>query len=146
MAALTSGIAKAKWKAVVRGGRANLRISEPAPEFWFYFDEKSAGLSQAGPFATGASSPNEFILAKVEGKSKQRELVVGEVGAFGSSAGTRSKDVVDIDYAKVAPGVYKVTPRNPMAPGEYCFFYAGTNMAMGQTGGKLFDFGIDRAE
>jgi hypothetical protein len=144
--AMTYGIKKAKWKAVVRGDRATLRTSESAPEFWFYFEEKSHGLSQAGPFGGGASSPNEFILARMERKDKDRELIVGQFGAFGASAGTRSKDVVDIDFVKVAAGIYKVTATKPLAPGEYCFFYAATNMGMGMTGGKLFDFGIDPAK
>lgn len=141
--AMTYGIAKAKWKAVVRGDRSNLRTSESAPEFWFYFEEKSHGLSQSAGYFTAASSPNEFILAKMEQKDKDRELIVGEFGAFRSSAGTRSKDVMDFDFEKIAPGIYKVTPKSPLKPGEYCFFYAGTNMGMGMTGGKLFDFGID---
>jgi hypothetical protein len=141
--AMTYGIAKAKWKAVVRGDRANLRTSESTPEFWFYFEEKSHGLSQSAGYFTAASSPNEFILAKMERKDKDRELIVSEFGAFRASAGTRSQDVVDIDFVKIAPGIYKVTPKSPLKPGEYCFFYAGTNMGMGMTGGKLFDFGID---
>jgi len=64
-AAMTGGLAKAKWKAVVRGGRATLRVNEPLPEFWFYFEEKSHGLSNSG-FWGGASSPNEFVLVKME--------------------------------------------------------------------------------
>jgi len=144
--AMTYGISKAKWKAVVGNPRANLRISESTPEFWFYFEEKSHGLSQSGPFLTGASSPNEFILARMERKGKERELVVGEIGAFGGSAGTRSGDTVTVDFQKIGPGIYKVMPNKPLAPGEYCFFYAGTNMGMGMTGGKVFDFGVDRAQ
>lgn len=141
--AMTYGIAKAKWKAVVRGSRATVRTSETAPEFWFYFNVKSTGLSQSGSFLSAATSPNEFILAKMERKHKDRELVVDQFGAFGSSTGTRSKDTVAFDFVKMAPGIYKVTPREPLKPGEYCFLYAGTNMAMGMTGGKLYAFGID---
>lgn len=144
--AMTYGMSKAKWKAVVQNPRANLRISEPTPEFWFYFEEKSHGLSQSGPFSTSASSANEFTLAKMEQKGKERELVVGEMGVFGGSAGTRSGDTIPTDFQKVAPGIYKLVPTKPLPPGEYCFFYAGINMAMGMTGGKLFDFGIDRAQ
>jgi len=143
--AMTYGMSKAKWKAAVRDPRAKLRISESVPEFWFYFEEKSHGLSNSG-FSSGASSPNEFILARMEQKGKERELVVGELGAFGASTGTRSKDVVELTFVKVASGTYRVTPNQAITPGEYCFFYAGTNMAMGATGGKLFDFGIDRAQ
>jgi hypothetical protein len=144
--AMTYGIAKIHTNAVVRGDRATLRISEASPEFWFYFEEKSAGLSQSGGFSTGASSPNEFILAKMQKKSKDRELTVEEMNAFGASSGTRDKDVVDFDFVKVAPGIYKVTPKSPLPPGEYCFFYAGENMSRGMAGGKLFDFGIDSAQ
>ena len=144
-AAMTGGLAKAKWKAVVQGGRATLRISEPLPEFWFYFEEKSHGLSNSG-FRGGASSPNEFVLVKIEHKGDHRELVVGEIGALGASSGTRSKDTIPLDFVKVSPGAYKVKPNQPLARGEYCFFYAGTNMAIGMAGGKLFDFGVDVAK
>jgi hypothetical protein len=57
-AALTSGISKVKMKAVVRGGRANLRMAEE------YFEEKSHSLSNVW-FWAGASSPNEFVLARL---------------------------------------------------------------------------------
>jgi hypothetical protein len=140
--AMTYGIAKANWKAVVRGGRANLRMFEEKPEFWFYFEEKSHGLSQSGYWG-GASSPNEFVLAKLSAKKDERELVVGQFNAFGHQAGTQSKDTVPLKIEKIAPGVYRVIPEEPMRPGEYCFFYAGGAAATGQTGGKLFDFGMD---
>jgi hypothetical protein len=140
-AALTSGIAKVKMKAVVRGGRANLRIDEDKPEFWFYFEEKSHGLSYVG-FWASATSPNEFVLAKLSAKNNERELVVGEAGLFGGSTGTQSKDTVAFKLEKLAAGIYRLIPEEPMPPGEYCFFYAA-GMGQSQSGGKLFDFGID---
>jgi len=141
-AAVTTGIAKVKMKAVVRGGRANLRMVEDQPEFWFYFEEKSAGLSNVW-FWAGASSPNEFVLARLSAKKNERELVVAEAGIFGGSSGTQSKDTVEMKIERLAPGTYRVTPEAPMKPGEYCFFYAGGAAANGRSGGKLFDFGID---
>ena len=129
-AALTSGISKVKMKAVVRGGRANLRMAEE------YFEEKSHSLSNVW-FWAGASSPNEFVLARLSPKKNERELVVGEANLFGGSSGTPSKDTVELKIERLAPGVYRVTPEGPIQPGEYCFFYAGG------PGGKLFDFGID---
>lgn len=139
--AITYGIAKSNMKAVVHGGKANLRINEPSPEFWFYFDEKSAFAASSG--LSGASSPNEFVLAKVEAKSDARELVIGEMGTYGTSTGTRPKDTVEFRFDKIAPGIYRATPLNPLKPGEYCFFEADTNFAVGQNSGKLFDFGIN---
>jgi hypothetical protein len=59
-----------------------------------------------------------------------------EFGAFGAATGTRSQDVIDIELQKMAPGIYRVVPRQPLKPGEYGFFYAGANMAMGTTGGQ----------
>lgn len=141
-AAMTSGIAKIKMKAVVRGGRANLRMSEDKPEFWFYFEEKSHGLSNVW-FWAGASSPNEFVLARLSAKKSERELVVAEAGILGGSSGTQSKDTVEMKIERLGPGVYRVTPEGPMPPGEYCFFYGGGAAANGASGGKLFDFGID---
>lgn len=141
-AAMTSGISKVKMKAVVRGGRANLRMAEDQPEFWFYFEEKSHSLSNVW-FWAGASSPNEFLLARLSAKKSERELVVAEAGIFGGSSGTQSKDTVEMKIERLAPGTYRVTPAAPMQPGEYCFFYAGGVAANGGSGGKLFDFGVD---
>src|SRR5215831_10466660 len=57
--AMTYGIAKIKFKAVLAGGSAALQISNPRPIFYFYFEEKNSGLSRTNYFAT---SPNEFSL------------------------------------------------------------------------------------
>jgi len=144
--ALTHGISHAKWKAVVRGNMAALRITEARPTFYFYFEMKSGTLSYSGGWGGGASSPNEFILAHMEKKTDDRELVMGQANAFGASTGTQSKDTVPFDFEKVKPGIYKVQPRSDVEPGEYCFYYGGSAQAMGATGGKVFDFGINPAE
>lgn len=150
--ALTYGLKKAKWKAIVRGRRSHLRLHEQEPVFYFYFEKKGSGLSNTGGFAgwmSGASSPNEFILAKMDQKSSERELVVGEFGVLGSSSGARSEDTIDLKIERLTPGVYKVTPSKPLEiGGEYCLFYAAGTQMMGASGGagKLFDFGIDAAK
>jgi hypothetical protein len=150
--ALTYGLKKAKWKAIVRGRAGSLRLREQQPVFYFYFEKKTSGLSNTGGFAgwmSGASSPNEFILAKMDQKSSDRELIVGEFGMLGSSSGTRSEDTVDLKIERLTPGVYKVTPSKPLEiGGEYCLFYAAGAQMMGTGGGagKLFDFGIDAAK
>jgi hypothetical protein len=62
---------------------------------------------------------------------------------------------VEFDFKKVAPGIYEVTPRKNLAPGEYCFFNTGQTVGAGMAGtagpvgvgagagGMLFDFGIN---
>lgn len=146
--ALTYGIKKINWKAVARGSAAVLHITESQPTFYFYFESKGSGLGNTGGFAgwlAGATSPNEFVLARMTSKSKDRELIVGEIGAFGGSSGARSKDTIDIQIDRLSGGVYRVRSAQPLEPGEYCFFYAGgvSTMGVGSAGtGKLFDFGI----
>jgi hypothetical protein len=144
-AGLTMGIKKASWKAVVPGAKATLRITEATPEFWFYFSDKSQGF-QSGPLAVQASRPQEFALAQMERHGKERSLVVGQMGITGASMGVRDKDAVPVDVQQIAPGIYKVTPRKPLAPGEYCFVPPGGAVGYGMAGGTLFDFGIDKAK
>lgn len=145
--ALTYGIKKVKWKAVVRSKSAGFRIRQGTPTFYFYFEQKSSGLGSTGGFTgwlSGATSPNEFVLAKMDVKSKERELVVGEFGAFGSSTGTRSKDTVEFTVEKLSGGAYRVKTAEALLPGEYSFFYAaGAATFGGGATGKLFDFGVD---
>lgn len=145
--AMTYGIAKMKWKAVVRGAHANVRSSDPKAVFYFYFEETSAGLSHAS--FGGTSTPNEFTLVKFEAKSDTRETVVMKANAFGSSSGTDEKATVSFTFAKLRPGVYKVVPNAPLKPGEYCFLGAsgGGVYGAGAAGAnRLFDFGVSSPE
>jgi hypothetical protein len=144
---LTMGIKKAKWKAVVRSPRAVTRLTATTPEFYFYFETRGSGLSHTGGVMgslMGASSPNEFVLARMTAKDTERELIVGQFGAFGASSGTRSEDTIELAIEKLAAGVYRVAPRGPLPAGEYCFFHAaGASMVAAAGTGKLFDFGVD---
>lgn len=151
--ALTYGIKKINWKAVARGSAANLHIPEQQPTFYFYFESKGSGLGNSGGGFAGwlatATSPNEFVLARMTSKSRDRELIVGEWGAFGGSSGARSKDTIDIQIDRLSGGIYRVKPAQPLEPGEYCFFYAGgvstIGFGPGAATGRLFDFGIYEA-
>lgn len=148
MSAITYGMKKAKWKAVVAGARGNTRLQTVKPLFQFRFEKRGPGLSHTGVFdgwMAGASSPNEFVLARMTQKDRSRELIVGEFGLLGASAGTRSDDTVDMTIERLGGGVYRVTPATDLERGaEYCFFYAAGSASFGGgASGKLFDFGID---
>lgn len=147
--AMTYGIKKVKWKAVTRGNAANLHINESQPTFYFYFESRASGLGNTGGFSgwfATATSPNEFVLARMISTSRDRELIVGELGIFGGNTGTRSKDTIELQVDRLSGGIYRVKPAEPLDPGEYCLFYAGGVGAIGvggpATAGKLFDFGI----
>lgn len=141
--AMTYGIAKIKLKAVVRDAHANIRISDPSAVFYFYFEEKGAGLSHAS--FGGTSTPNEFTLLKFDVKKNSRETAVMKMNAFGASSGTDDKANIPFTFVKLRPGVYKVTAKAPLAAGEYCFLSAegGGALAPGAAqANRLFDFGV----
>ncbi len=154
-------IGKSKWKAVVRGERARLRVSEPRPVFYFYFERSPAAAGAGGGSQTprepapirgigfsAASGPNQFTLAKFETKNGEREIVIGEMGGLGTSIsmGISNNDVIEFDFQKLAPGVYKVTPRADLEAGEYCFIYTTPAAGAPSIGGQLFDFGVSPAQ
>jgi hypothetical protein len=143
-AVLTQGITKVRHKAVLPGERAVLQIETRRPVFYFFFDVPSAGLSSSGTVWGPTTSANEFVLARMEVKKSRRELTVGERGEYtGRQTGVSGKFVQPFDYERLAPGVYKVTPKADLADGEYCFFFGGSVAASGAEGGpKLFDFGV----
>ena len=146
--AMTYGIAKVKSRAVLAGEHAKLQVDEPRPAFYFYFELKNAGLSGSGnQWLSSATSPNEFVLIKMESKKNSREVTVGEFNAFGAQGGALDKYITQFDYEKLASGVYKVTPKGNLADGEYCFFYGGAapqaTYGMAAAGSpKVFDFGV----
>ena len=149
--AMTYGIAKIKSKAVLSNRDARLQLDTARPVFYFYFEVKNSGLSTSGNIYSGSStSPNEFVLVKMDQKKNGRELVVGQANVFGAESGTLDKYARPFDYEKLGPGVYKVVPRVDLEDGEYGFFYGGTTPIVGYgyfgagVSPKIFDFGINR--
>src|SRR6266481_278228 len=145
--AMTYGIAKIKWKAVVRGNHSNIKTGDSGVVFYFYFEESSAGLSHAS--FGGTTTPNEFTLLKFEEKKDSRQTVVMQGNAFGASSGTDDKANTGFSFTKIRPGVYKVVPKDPLKPGEYCFLSSsgvGAYGAGSAGASRLFDFSVVPAE
>jgi len=132
----------AKSRAVLHPAHAMLQSANRKPVFYFYFENTKSGLGETMNIAT---SPNEIVLAQFECKEKDklRSLVVGQFNAYsGSQFGPEDKAIRPFDFEKLAPGVYKVCPKEDLANGEYGFFYGGNSAAGPGAGGKVFDFGI----
>lgn len=147
--ALTYGIAKAHYKAVISGPRANLQVSSGTPTFYFRFEPKRSTLGEASsPWQTSTTSPNEFQLLRLEVRKNGREVVLAEANAYGSEAGAKQDVVVSFEFKPIEPGLYSVTPRGALAEGEYCFSYSGATVAVGYgvlwSSDKVFDFGVRR--
>jgi len=110
-------------------------------------EDKSAALGKAG-FFTGApiTSPNQFVLLKLDAKKSTRETIVLEEGAFAGSSGTHQKPITTFKSERIRPGLYKVTPDKDLEPGEYCFL-AGLSIGGAAAAGaaqplQIFDFGV----
>lgn len=149
--AMTYGIKKTKTRAVIAGPRATLRVSDSSPIFYFYFDDKQAGLGKTHFGVGNLSNPNQFVLLKLEVKKSDRETIIGQYSAFGSSSGSDLKATIPFKTERVRSGLYKVSV-DGLKEGEYCFLgssgMASTGMAaaygVGVTSGNdIFDFGVD---
>jgi hypothetical protein len=136
-----------KTQAVVQGLQAGIQVTNRRPVFYFYFNKNEAGLGNA---QQSASSPKEFVLAKfdVNEKDKQRSMVVGEFNVYRDNrSGADSKSIRDFSSEEVTPGVYKVSPKEDLANGEYCFYNGGNASGVvllggGVSAGKVYDFGV----
>lgn len=141
--ALTFGIAKVKFLAVVQGRNAVVTSGDPNMVSYFYFEEPGSALTYAS--FEGPTSPNEFALLKFDEKKDSRETVVMASNMFGTSSGTDQKASIRFSFTRLRPGVYKVTPNAPLLPGEYCFL---SSAGLGRHGpgsagaNRLFDFAV----
>lgn len=136
LSALTYGVKSTKAKALVRGVRSPVRTTETSPTFYFCFEEAQGGLSYQ---TSGAVNPAEFLLIAfdVMPKKQQRSFILGKLNAFtGGSGGTPPKQMRQVEYKKVVPGVYEVKSET-LTAGEYAFYYSGQASIVGRFGGPL---------
>lgn len=142
--AYTMGLAREKIKSSLSGGASHLQIDETNPVFYFYFERTSDRTADSWFFAT-ATSPNEFVLAKLSANSNNRVLQVGDMNAYGGTSGVSNDAKIPFDYLKVSEGIYKVTFKQPLKTGEYCFLYANATPTS-FSNDKVFDFGIPKVD
>ena len=136
----TAGIAKNKLRSCLSGPKSHFQIDSLQPVFYFYFENNPNPSSDSWYFAT-ATSPNEFTCVILTEKKDEREMVVGSSNAYGSSTGIPNRIKIPFDYEQIADGIYKVTFKEPLDEGEYCFVYA-SDVPTRFTNNKVFDFGI----
>jgi len=141
---LTMGMKKSHFKSTLRNAHAVVQLTNPNPEFYFYFDKSAATpmYSFTGPAPT---SPSEYQLVRLEVKKDTRETVVMTMGGLGGgmSSGPEKKDIINFSSVKIASGIFKVTAGKPLGPGEYCFTASSSNMGGAMMGGgQVYDFGV----
>lgn len=144
--ALTSGIASMSVKASIQNEHARNKSEDEQPVFYFFFDEAN-NQQTTSSWSSGlqyvVNSPSAFTLIKMKSKNGHREIRVGSRNLGGMKSGVMDKDQIPLDSEMVRPGVYKVTPKYALKPGEYGFLYEMTsNGASGALGGRIFDFSV----
>jgi len=126
----SSGFFDSKSELVLRGRKAQYRIADKKPVFYSTWSPNDAPLVRLKP---GSDHDDRNL-----------KISSGSFAPFGGSVkyGVRSEDKVDMETAeKDARGLYKLTPKEPLAPGEYGFVL-NYGMAAGASG-RVYDFGVD---
>lgn len=144
-AALTGGLSSISIKAVIQGDMARVSAHNSMPTFYFFFDASNSSAGQAGTWQSGdravVTSPAEFSLVELRQKDRRREARVGSANVAGTKTGVMDKDRIEFTYDPVRLGVYRVTPKAPLKPGEYGFLY-GIGGAGGALTARIYDFGV----
>ena len=126
----SSGFFDSKSELVLRGRKAQYRIADKKPVFYSTWSPNDAPLVRLKP---GSDHDDRNL-----------KISSGSFAPFGGSVkyGVRSEDKVDMEAAeKDARGLYKLTPKEPLPPGEYGFVL-NYGMAAGASG-RVYDFGVD---
>ena len=119
---------RASWSS--EGRKAQYRIADKKPVFYSTWSANDAPLVRLKP---GSDHDDRNL-----------KISSGSYAPFGGSVkyGVRSEDKVDMEASeKDARGLYKLTPKEPLKPGEYGFVLT-YGMAAGASG-RVYDFGVD---
>lgn len=146
-AMLTQGLLKPSTVWELGGPASDFRITQTTPTFYFYFQGKSPDTSDpmamfsqmmdADTMPAAARTPGDFALVALTVTGDTRQSNMGKMGT-----GSRPKNTVDCTQNRLAQGAYTLSPKNPLKPGEYAFFFlSGAGPSMG--GFAAWDFGVD---
>lgn len=148
--ALTGGIASMSIKAAIPGDSAKVQAANASPVFYAFFDEsiprelQSETSQWASGIGTTTASPAEVTLVRFMEKKGRREARVGSLNIAGAKTGVMDKDQIAFDSEMISPGVFRVSVKKALEPGEYGFIQAlsggGSNGAMTA---RVFDFGVE---
>jgi hypothetical protein len=146
--AMTYGAVKMKSKAIIPGSKASFRVTDSRPIFYFYFDDKAAGLGHSSFLGSNITNPNQFALLSLKVEKNSRTTEIGQFSMWGGSSGSDEKSLIAFKSERIGPGLYKVEISSDLKPGEYCFASSSSGVvsaygAGAATAHDLFDFGVD---
>ena len=135
-------------KVAIDGDAARVSAPTQTPSFYFFFDESNLATSNlssswAAGSAQAVTSPGEFTLIMLMQKKGRREARVGSTNIAGTKTGVMDHDRIPFDYQMVRPGVYKITPKQALEPGQYGFIYSLSGKGTkGALSARIFDFAV----
>jgi hypothetical protein len=136
-------IKQAEAKAVTDKKRAVLKVLSPAPVFagkaTLEVDgEHSANLAlnDHPEFYIRLASEDRFGILRVKSKKNLREVERWNIHPIVKDIILRDQDEVEVFRQQVADGLYKIWPREPLAPGEY----AVVEFTEGKGNTQVWDF------
>jgi len=132
----TAGLAKMHMIVEMAGAHSPVQLPDPNSPFYVYVQPSNL-FNMMQP-----TSVNDYTLVLLDVKGENRELSVMASGAGGSQMGPDPQHTVSFANTKIADGIYKVTPRAALAPGEYCFASSVNGQPLYMSGGRVWDFGI----
>ena len=129
-------------RMAIPGVRSDTRTSSRTPAFWFCPEDP--GFS-TGPGTT--ADPREILLV-VLNPSEQRMERSFEAGTthiwMDRSSNIPSRLIRRVKFEDMGFGVYRITPRSALDPGEYGFYLRAMITPMGiPRPGYIFAFGVD---
>jgi len=117
-----------KSEVVLEGRKAKYRTADKQPVFFSTYGPTDAPLVRLKP---GDSNDDRNL-----------KISSGAFMPFGGTQkmGVRNEDKIATNIERDARGLYRVTPAEPLPPGEYGFILAS---GFGAGTGRIFDFGVD---
>lgn len=144
---LSLGLIPVTSKAFIIHSTSNTKIKEQ--EFIFSFNNANADVMtnnfESQWFRT-ASSPNEFLLLKLNSREKRRirDFTISTGNIFFQNDGINPKKTVQFSVEFLGNGKYKVIPSITLEAGEYCFIYQSpTPLDTGYQNQLVFDFTVE---
>ncbi len=132
-------IAKPKITIEIQGAKSAIRLHETTPVIFLRYTPRDNEDAAIDP----SQNPTYTELTVVKLDVRKEKRIVSTM-AFTQVTGTpsRSEEVIEIDKAQVANSEWqKITPRKPLAPGEYGLLALPKGQGLAPT--RVFDFAID---
>ncbi len=144
---LTGGHAQGNLVGTIDGAKSPVRAASGRVSFRFQLNSRSDASARtdmpggdmmsmmSGDYMPPkARQADQFILVRLRPTGDAREA------SFGSPNGRNSsiKDAIPFTSEPLGTTAFRVTPKEPLAPGEYAFMFRSEG-----GGGQLWDFGVD---